>query len=116
VNRYLADEGFRREIVRAWRQQGGAGECITVQQAGLAGWSDEDLLALAAERDLLIWTHDLRTMVPAAWARVKRGEAMPGLVFVPWTMPIAEAARDLVLLDAAREDELSQRVIYLPLE
>lgn len=115
MRRYLADEGFRREIVRAWRAQGGIGECITVQEAGLTAESDDALLSFAANEGLVVWTHDVRTMVPAAWERVRQGQAMPGLVAVPWDLAVGDAVRDLLLLQALDENEFRDRVLFLPL-
>ena len=50
-----------------------------IQALGLAGVSDERVLALAASENRVVLTHDVSTLVASAYRRVEAAEAMPGV-------------------------------------
>lgn len=61
-------------------------------------------------------THDLRTIPAFAYARVRAGQAMPGVVEVADDAPLGEALADLVLLmTATRDDEWADQIKFVPL-
>jgi hypothetical protein len=74
--RWLADENFNNDIVRAlWRRDSHI-DIVRAQDAGLTGLDDEALLAWAAEGARVLLTHDVSTMTAYAWRRVINGERM----------------------------------------
>jgi hypothetical protein len=60
-----------------------------VQDVGLSGAADPDVLAPAAGEGRVVVTHDANTM--AAYARVAAGARMPGLVVVPPALALVRA-------------------------
>jgi len=111
-----ADENFKHQIVSGLRRRLPAIDLVTVQGAGLAGTSDAEVLAWAAEEDRLLLTHDTRTIKNFAYARVAAGQSMPGVVAVPHRMPIGHAIEDLLLvIQVSAPDEMRDRVLRLPL-
>jgi hypothetical protein len=82
----------------------------------LGSVSDSALLSFAAEYHLVVLTHDQKTLLPEAYGRLKVGEAMPGVVYIPWSLSVGEAIGALELLDSClREDEWESSVYRLPI-
>lgn len=116
--RLLADENFNAALVRALETRLPAAALTTVQAQGLRGDADDDLLRYAAERDLVLISHDRQTLPAAAYARIARGESCPGVVIVrdPEEQGMGRLIDDLALLAlAGRREDLEGQVRYLPL-
>lgn len=114
--RYLADEDFDNRILRAFRRSESDIDWVRVQDVGLSGCEDELVLQHAAENRQVVLTHDVSTMIAAAFRRVERTEPMPGLIVVPRHLSIGRAVGELAFL--AKEslpNEWEGQVIYLPL-
>ena len=77
--RWLANENFNNDIVRALFRRKPGIDVVRAQDVGLTGIDDQALLAWAAEQDRVLLTHDVSTITAHAYRRVMRGEAMPGV-------------------------------------
>ena len=114
--RLLADENFNGDIVRALLFRQPDIDIVRVQDIGLAGVGDRDILAWAAANDRIILTHDRATLPDYAYERLAAGEKMPGVFILNDRFPIGEATREILLMIACSEQpEWSDRVVYLPL-
>ena len=114
--RLLADENFNGDIVRALLLRQPDLDIVRVQDVGLAGVDDPDILAWAAANDRIILTHDRATLPDYAYERLAVGENMPGVFIVNDRFPVGDATREILLLIAVSEPpEWSDRVVYLPL-
>lgn len=112
----LADHNFRDAIVAGLRRREPALDIITLRSQGMATAPDPDVLALAANLERVLLTHDLRTMERFTYDRVGRGLPMPGVLFVPQRMPVGAAVEDLlVVLVASGPTDLTDRFLRLPL-
>jgi hypothetical protein len=60
--RLLADENFNGDVVRALLLRQPDLDIVRVQDVGLAGIADPDILAWAAVNDRIILTHDRATL------------------------------------------------------
>lgn len=96
--RFLADENFNRRIVRGLLRRDPELDSVTAQDVGLGGVPDPDVLEWAAANGRVIRTHDIRTLVPDAAARVAAGLPMPGVVAGSDTIPIGTAIDDILLI------------------
>jgi predicted nuclease of predicted toxin-antitoxin system len=89
--RLLADENFNGDIVRALLLRQPDLDIVRVQDIGLAGVGDPDILAWAATNDRIILTHDRATLPDCAFERLASGESMPGVFILNdrfrWGMP-----------------------------
>ena len=113
--RLAADENFNFHIVRGIRRQYPDIDIVAVQEAGLAGADDPDVLEWAADADRVLFTHDVQTMTRFAWERVANGQSMPGLFEVDPNLGIGPAIEELVLIATCGEaNEFENRVHYLP--
>ena len=114
--RLAADENFRGRIVRGLRRRVPGLDLVRAQDAGLSGADDATVLEWAAREGRVLLTHDVRTLTAFAYARVRTGQPMPGVVEVGRRVPIGPAIEDLALLvEASLEGEWEGRVLYLPL-
>jgi hypothetical protein len=114
--RWLADENFNNDIVRALLRSHPKLDIVRAQDAGLGGVSDPQVLSWAAAANRLVLTHDVRTMTAHAYARAAAGETMPGIFEVSRSVPIAAAGEDILLIsECSVASEWEGQVRYLPL-
>lgn len=91
-------------------------DLIRVQDVGLAGAEDPDVLAWAAQNNRILLTHDVATITKYAYGRIQAGLPMPGVFEISQAVPVGIAIADLVLLiEYSTQDEWEGQVRYLPL-
>ncbi len=114
--RLAADEDFNHDILRGLRRKLPAADITSVQEAGLSGADDPEVLAWAAEENRVLLSHDVNTLTKHAYERIIRGERMPGVFEVSRDLPIGGVVRDLVLLvECSLDGEWEGQVRFLPL-
>jgi Domain of unknown function (DUF5615) len=114
--RFLTDENFDNRILAGLRRRRPAVDILRVQDSGLYGAEDPVVLAWAAGDGRVLLTHDTATIPPFAYERVLTGLVMPGVIEVPFQMPIGEAIEELLLIvDEGQPADLENQVLYLPL-
>ena len=114
--RWLADENFNNDILRALFRADPKMDIVRAQDAGLTGVADELVLEWAAQRDRVLLTHDVSTITAHAYRRVMKGDRMPGVFEISRRVPIRLAVEDIVLLtECSNPGEWEGQVRYLPL-
>ena len=114
--RLAADENFNGVIVRAIRRSNPELDIITVQEAGLSGSPDPDVLEWAARLGRVLLTHDVQTMRAFVSDRINAYLPMPGLIEVPSTLPIGRAIEAILMVALCSEEaEWQDLIIRLPL-
>lgn len=93
-----ADENFNNDIVRGLLRRRPDLNILRVQNAGLSGASDPEVLAWAAQEGRILLTHDVSTITRHAYARVQAGLRMPGVFQIGRDIPIGVAIEDVLLL------------------
>src|SRR4051794_5349941 len=105
--RLLIDENLDRRILRGVLVTLPDLDCVIAQQVGLTGMEDPDLLAWAAEHDRILVTHDLKTIPKFAYARLKDGKVMPGIIAIPKYLTIGDAIAELlIVIECSDNNEL----------
>lgn len=113
---FLADENFNGHLVKALRQTHPEIDVLRVQDAGLSGRSDPEVLEWIAEQERLLLTHDVKTMPGYLWERVTSGLTTPAIVEVSGSISIPQAVEELALLAYCGErDEYRDRVLFIPM-
>jgi predicted nuclease of predicted toxin-antitoxin system len=113
---FLADENFNGSIVRGLLRRLPSLDILTVQQAGLSGADDPDVLAWAAVNRRILLTHDVNTIPDFVRQRIEAGQSMPGVIEVPATLPIGRAIEELLLVaECGLEGEWENQIVHLPL-
>jgi hypothetical protein len=114
--RLLADENFNGDIVRGLLLRQPDFDIVRVQDVGLAGANDPDILAWAAENQRIVLTHDRATMSDYAYERVAAGEAMAGVFVLNDRFPVGRAIEEILLMATCTEQaEWTGRAVHLPL-
>jgi hypothetical protein len=86
-----------------------------VQDAGLSGATDPEVLEWAALQQRVLLTHDCNTLIGHAWDRVRAGLPMPGVVAVQQGVATGLAIEELELLaQASLEGEWERQVLFVP--
>jgi hypothetical protein len=113
--RFLADHDLNEHIVTGVVRQEPVIEFLRVRDLGLSARPDDEILAYAATKGLVVVSHDVNTMPAAAFARLAVGEPLAGLFMVPQRAPIAAVIGALVMIWAAGElEEWKNQVVFLP--
>lgn len=115
--RLLADENLNHDLVRGILRRCPALDLVRVQDVGLGEIDDPAILEWAAREHRLVLTHDANTMPAFAYDRIRRKQAMPGMLVVNQRAALAAVIEDLALLvECSEGEEWDGRVIYLPLQ
>jgi hypothetical protein len=108
--RWLADENFNNDILRALFRRNPA-----LDIAGLSG-ADDISAGVGSANSRVLLTHDVSTITAYAYDRVRNGDRMPGVFEVSRDLPILGAVEDLLLItECSDPDEWEEQVRYLPL-
>ncbi len=114
--RLLADENFHRANTRGLLRQIPDLDLVRVQDVGLRTADDPTVLAWAATEGRLVLTHNAETLIADAYARVRAGLPMPGVIEVSQESPIGDVIADLhLLIVGSQPDEWEGQVLFVPL-
>ncbi len=114
--RLLADENFDFDVVRCVLRRRQDIDFVRVQDSGIGGADDREVLEWAARAGRIVISHDVRTMTRDAYTLVLEGRPMLGLVEVSQELPIDRVIEDLILfVDCCEPPEIEGPVIYFPL-
>jgi hypothetical protein len=115
--RFVADENFSGHVTEGVRRRWPSTDIVRVQDVGLSGASDEAILEWAAQQQRLVLTHDVSTMTAHAYARVRNGRPMPGVIEVPRRVGTSRAIEELLLIiQCSLEREWENQVIFVPIQ
>jgi predicted nuclease of predicted toxin-antitoxin system len=114
--RLLADENLDLSIVVGLKRIMADLDIVRVQEIGLRGISDPDLLEWAAKEDRVLITHDVNTVTASLRQRIETGLSSPGVIIVRKLAPIGQSIRDLhVMLEASMPEDLRDQVSFIPI-
>jgi hypothetical protein len=113
--RFLADADFNFAIVKGCRRHDPALDFLSANEARLQGLPDPDVLAIAAEQNRILVTHDFQTMPRHFGEFLMRRQSSPGVFLVSQYSAIGEVINELVLIWAASEaEEWKNRILKIP--
>ena len=113
--RILADQNFNGDIFRGLKERIPELDCIATYAIGIGKFTDDKLLAWAANENRVIVTHDAKTFPNFAYEKMAKGEKMCGVIVVSAKMPIGQAIDDLELIILGRfENEWENNVTRIP--
>ena len=114
--RFLADENLNNHIYRSLLLQRPGLDIVRVQDVGLSGKSDPDVLKWAVAEKRILITHDVRTIPPLALEWMNENRPIPGIFLVEQDASLGQIILDLLLIvDASDQSEWDGFVYYLPL-
>src|SRR5690349_9083389 len=94
----LADENFHGAIVRGLLRKRPELDIVRVQDVGLSGADDLDVLEWAAQNGRILLTHDVATITKFAYERVKAGLPMPGVFEVSRSIAHGQAIEEILMV------------------
>ena len=103
--RLATDEDFNNRIVRGLLRRQPDIDLVRIQDAGLAGRDDEEVLAWAASEKRILITHDVTTMKQAAYDRIAAGLPMPGVFEISQDVSIGTALDKILLVVLSGEQD-----------
>lgn len=114
--RFLADADLNRAIVVGVLRREPSIDFLTAQAAGLRGMNDPQVLALAADHQRVLVSHDVGTM-PAHFRKLRNaGKQSSGVFLIPQSLDVGTAIDELLLIWLASEaSEWEDRLEWLPL-
>ena len=114
--RLAADENFNGNILTGLRQRYHDVDIVRIQDTALQSAPDSVVLDWAAEERRIILTHDVQTLVNAAYERIKRSLPMPGVILVPNTLAVGAALDNLeIAIGAGQPEDFTDCVTFIPL-
>ena len=114
--RFVADENFDNRIVRGLLRRKPELDIVRVQDLEIAGADDNSVLAWAAGTERVLLTHDLRTIPKYAYERVRRGEAVAGVIVVKDSAALGSVIEDILLIaEATSQADWVNQIQQLPL-
>ena len=114
--RLATDEDFNNRILRGLLRRRPGLNIVRVQDAGLTGKGDAEVLEWAAREGRVLLTHDVTTMKRYVDERLNAGLPMPGVFEVNQQIPISQAIEDILLIaECSLEGEWEGQIRFLPL-
>jgi predicted nuclease of predicted toxin-antitoxin system len=114
--RFLADADLNEGIVAGCLRREPTMDFRTANEANLHGVPDPQVLALAAQQNRILVSHDSQTMPRHFGDFLQARGSSPGVLLVPQYLPIGQAIEELVLIWGASEaDEWENRIVRIPL-
>ena len=115
--KFLTDEDFDNRILRGLLRYRSTLDLVRVQDVGLSGATDPQILHWAAQENRILLTHDFRTMPQHVAQAIAAGFSLAGVVVVPQSIAIGAAIQDILLLvDFTSPEEIKNwMIVYLPL-
>jgi Domain of unknown function (DUF5615) len=110
------DENFDNRTLRGLLRRKPELDIVRVQDVGLSGRSDADVLAWAAQEGRVLLTHDVTTMRRYVDERTQAGLPMPGVFVVSQQTPIAQVIEEILFVaECSLEGEWEGQIQFLPL-
>jgi len=112
--RLLADEHVHGGLVHGIRLR--QPDIITVQEAGLSGKSDPELLTWAAANGRIMISEDRKTLIRQARLRIAGGLPMPGIFILRKGLTFGQMIDEILIVANCNEPaEWESRIEHLPL-
>jgi len=114
--RLLADENLHNGIIRGLLRRDPSLDLARVQDVGLSGADDPDVLDWAARERRVLVPHDVNTITRHPYERVRARQTMAGVIEVRSGASIGQAIEDiLLLLQCTAEPDWELQIWYVPL-
>jgi hypothetical protein len=114
--RFLADADLNKAILTGVLRREPTVDFLTAHAAGLRSMTDSQVLALAAEQQRVLVSHDVGTMPAHFRAFRNAGKHSPGVVLVPQTLDLATAIDEILTIWLASDAaDWENRLVWMPL-
>ncbi len=111
--KFLTDEDFNNRIILGLMRRLPSIDLVRVQDTAAFRQDDSLVLALAAEQERILLSHDENTMIKVANERVRDARPMPGLIIIHQSTPIGFVIDELEILAWGEPEEFNLQVAYI---
>lgn len=113
---FLADHDLNEHMVFGVQRREPAAVFLRARDIGLQDAGDDEVLDYAAREGFIVVSHDVNTMPAHAYARVRDGRPMAGLLMARQRERVGAIIDDLVgIWTLTESDEWHNHVCFLPL-
>lgn len=114
--RLLLDEHIPTAVLRHLQRTYSGRVAVTrVVDVGFKGAADPDVLAWAASEWYILVSRDKATLTDFAYARVRSGQPMPGVITITRALPLGVLLAELALVvECGDAGDFENSVYYLP--
>ncbi len=110
----LVDENLMRKVVQGILRRNSKIDILRVQQVGLSGMGDPEILEWAAKEGRVLLTRDFKTVPKFAYERLIAGLPMAGVIAIDNSQAsMGQIIEDIVML-AEFEEDCAGQVHYIP--
>jgi hypothetical protein len=114
--RLATDENFDNRILRGALRRNPALDIVRVQDMGLMGKDDAEVLEWCGKESRGLLTHDVTTMQRYVNERIAAGLSMPGVFEVREKAPIGQSIEEiLIVAECTLPGEWEGQIVFLPL-
>lgn len=114
--RFAADENFNNHILRGIVRKDPSIDITRIQDEGLIGTSDRDILLWCVEEDRILLTQDIRTIPVHVEELIEKNITLPGIIYTPMDLRNSDVIEDVLLIsECGRKEDFENVIIYLPL-
>lgn len=113
---FLADENFKRAIIKGLQRLEPDIDILRVQDTGIAEADDDVVLDFALQQNRVLITHDIKTIPPLVKQLQIAGQVTPGVVLIGQHVSIKTAIVDLhIIAYCTNLSEWFNKTQFLPL-
>lgn len=113
--KFQADADLKQAIVTGTIRRQPNIDFQSANAAGLEGKKDPEVLAIAAQEDRILVTHDRKTM-PAEFGNFIASQTSSGVVIVSQSVSINEAIEAIIIIwEASTPEEWVNQIMSIPL-
>jgi hypothetical protein len=112
--KFIADADLNERISNGVRMREPTVDFLSASDGETRGLPDRQVLELAVAAGRVLVSHDCNTMTGEFYRLMKQGHSSPGLV-VRQDLDTGRAVEDLLLIWAASDEEMRDRVRWVPM-
>jgi len=114
--KFLADENFESAILRGLFRRDPSLNIVRVQDVGLIGREDPEILIWAEKHEAVLLTHDYRTMPAYGYEHIAMGNILSGMIVMRANINFRTAIDDTLLIAyTSTPSEFANQIVFLPL-
>ncbi len=114
--RLLFDENFNQRILRGLKLEIPNLDYLVVQNVGLKGKSDPEVLDWSSKNECVLVTHDLKTIPKFGYERINKRLNFTGVIAISSDLPIGQAIDELaIIFQCSNLSDFKNQILYLPI-
>ena len=115
--RFAADENFNGHILKGIQTRLPDVDIVRAQDTAMYQAPDPELLEWLAQEERILLTHDVKTIPPYVYERVRAGLSVPGVIVVRESVSMGQILDELeVIMSAGVPEDFENIIRYVPMD